>query len=255
MAVSLKPSTAEETSGLLDDFDGQIISATNVMTDFKGASPEDSPALKVVIGYKDEEGADKTWDALYSWGKAADWRPSKDGESPSEEGQYLVAVGTRANPNSTCNAMLFLDRLVKAEFSEDNITDSVSFLAGISAHFKREKVERDFKDSRTVKSGPGPLFVVKYYGGGAGATSDNGQKSSPKDSKSESDPVKSEALDIILEILAENNGSIAKSKLSTAYLGKITKKTNKAELLRFVSDSAIRTFAEIKVEGNTISIA
>lgn len=112
--------------GLLDDVVATVKEARIALFDYNGKAAVAVPAIKLTLAIEGEEDVEQFW----SVGKNTDWMPSEDGKK-------LVAIGKATAIVQSSNGAIFLSSVVNAGFPADKITDDITFLEGLQAHWAR----------------------------------------------------------------------------------------------------------------------
>jgi hypothetical protein len=137
MAGLFNPKNAVE-GGFFNNFDGTIVGAEYVRTDYAGKQTEKVPVLQLTI-QNDEEPDVKPFFSSYKVGKAEDWAPSPDGKS-------MMNIG-KAGLNTNSSIMLLTKHMEVVGVPEeilDSIDEDVTKLVGLKVHW--ENLERSFDD-------------------------------------------------------------------------------------------------------------
>lgn len=126
-------------SGLIDDFDGEIVKAR--FFKWNSEKHDKGPSLAVRLTIKPEDEDEKT--ELISAGSIANFAPSMDGDEPVDldddeaEGVYAVPVGKQSNLGNGTNFAHFMQCLRDSGFPKEKESADIRFLEGITAHFNR----------------------------------------------------------------------------------------------------------------------
>lgn len=231
--VSLKPSEAVEGGGLLDDVDAVVKEASFAMFDYQGQRSIPIPTLQLIL---EVEGEEKTYQQNWSVGKPEDWMPSEDGKR-------LIAIGKAQGLNTTSNTMLFLTSLVNAGYPEDKLTDDVSDLVGLEAHFNRVAapnraglVKKEGDRDQTVLIVTDikklPWETKKATGKPAKtATTKAGKTVAPPPTEGGVD-LSTKAAETIMEIVVEEGGTLAKKAIPAALFKKLAGDPDKNDILK-----------------------
>lgn len=201
--ISVKPSTFAEGGALLDDADVVFQGARFTMYDYGGKSPDKVPVLAVGMVV---DGEDEVHEQYYSVGGKNDFAPSEDGRS-------LMATGAKSSVVKGSNFGEFMQSLVAAGFPESQMKDEdIGFLNGVHAHMKRKALDRKGFDNAGKKEQTTLLVErllgeVKAKGGAKGGAGTQGKSA-------EVDVELAEFTgNVIVVILANNNGTVAKKDL------------------------------------------
>jgi len=148
MAGLLNPKSFVE-GGSFDDFDGIIVGAKFVRTDYAGKRTDSVPAL--CLTFRNDEDADgKPFDQHFSVGKAEDWAPSADGET-------LLAIGKKTALNGNSNTAILFRHMEAVGVPEDLLDAAslkISALVGFKAHWNNVPIKREIggesKDTKVL---------------------------------------------------------------------------------------------------------
>jgi len=218
--TSLRPSDAVEGGGLLDNVDVTWKEVLFEMWDYNGTLPL-SPALKVVMSLDDETEAAQ----YFSCGKAEDWTPSKDGKK-------LVPIGGARGLSKSCNFMILLDSLIKADFPEDKIGDDCSVFEGLEAHMIRVAAPKRPGLAPAKARADGRTYertnlvvdkILKLPWEKKGTTG----KDASKKGEGASDEVAEKTTAAILEIIGDLDKPITKQQLAGKVHTKLSKEKDK----------------------------
>ena len=125
MGVMLRPSTFTK-GGLIDDVDVQFNKCRFVLWNYGRDDIPEVPALRIkMISDEGDEHED-----FLSAGDAKHF-------VPSEDGQELVAVGSKQSLNDNSNFAIFLRSMIEIGFDESKLADKISILDGMKAHIRR----------------------------------------------------------------------------------------------------------------------
>ena len=119
--LSLKPSDAT-VGGFLDDVDVTIAEARFTVWDYQGKA---APTIALRVSFEDQEGG--THQQYYSCGDPTKLHPSTDGRA-------IVALVPGVGINQGTNAIAFISSLVNAGFPEDRLTNDVQIFDGLQCH-------------------------------------------------------------------------------------------------------------------------
>lgn len=267
-ALSLNPETYVEGGG----FEGPltVLSARFVDDyDFNGKGKPTSGLKIVLVG---ESG--KAFDKFYGIGKASQYAIIKDGKS-------LQPVGNTKGLNKSCKTAIFIQELTSCGFDTSEL-DDVSNLEGLHAEFTNKALKEFMGQEVKTQSGDDAqiLVPVEIYlspeddetdehtrftasAGGAKAgkkTAAKGKAAAKKGGKSKGpseEELADEAAAIIMGVLAENDGSIAKAKLTSAAIKAIgNDNSNKAALVKLaMSNDFLSSREEFSLEDGEVSLA
>lgn len=242
-----KPSNFSEGGGLLNDANVTVKDAAIVLWDYQGKGPL-TPAIKFVFAV---EGEENPVEQYWSVGKASDWQPSEDGKT-------LVPIGKSTQLVQSSNGGILLASIVNAGFPEDKITDDITCFVGMQGHVIRVPAPqrtgivktpradgKSFDDTILVfdkiTAFPWEKKGKSSKGGGAKAAAAGGED------------VETEAVGVMLTILAENPDGVLKSKLPALAFKAAGGSPNKNAIVRllfrddFLSSRGEWTFADGKV--------
>jgi len=230
--ASLNP---EEMSsgGFFDDKEATIEDAKFEMYDFQGNS-EPAPCLGLTLRTGDEDEGEEPTRQYWSMGNREKWMPSDDGDA-------LVNISTndRLTLSRQSNGVFMLQSMIESGLPADRLSaGKASILNGIKAHWVRVPGPvRKFKDAPEKKSAD--ILVVDQIiatpwdkGDEAKVT---GKKAAGKKETGKPDTnLEDKAVEVMIQMLAENEGSIEKKDIpSRAYkaLGNDPQKNNILALL------------------------
>lgn len=254
--ASLNPNDAVQ-GGLLDDADVVIREARFTLWNYNGAA-KDTTALRVSM----EDADGKQHEQYYSAGDPERFVPSDDGRK-------LYLTGTATALNASSNVVQFLKSLIDAGFPAAGLTDDIGAIDGLKAHVNRvTQQKRSFQGAapdngreRTI------LLVTKVIampgekpkkGGAKAATVSVAPAVSAANGSEVSDEIADAAAQYLLEILAENGGSIERQKVSQLAFQKAlkAKDARKSEITKAVfNEQFLRSREEFAFDGKVISMA
>lgn len=126
--LNMNPTTYVK-GGLMDDVDVEVIGSVFEWFDYGGVATS-VPALKLTL--KDMDSGNEE-EVHYSVGAAKDFEPSEDGE-------YIVPVGSSSFFRSGSNYAFFMGQLVLAGCPAEKLDNApVSILVGLKAHMIRKE--------------------------------------------------------------------------------------------------------------------
>jgi hypothetical protein len=244
--VSLRPADYAEGGGLLDDADVTISDARFIMGDYGGAAQNKSPMCRVMMA--DAEGQEH--EQFLSVGSADDFQPD-------ETGKGLDKVGKKAALTKSSNFGMFMDSLVTAGFPANKIEpDDITSIVGTDVHVLRKAIERKgLKDAKAMTV----LLVSKINKlpwEKAGAKTGTA-KAGAKAEAPANEELDTQVTDIIMTVLAANEGTVTKSKLlgEASKLDEVKAAANKKDVIkRLTDDSFLKGNANFKYENGTISL-
>jgi hypothetical protein len=140
--LSMNPATFVQ-GGLMNDVDVEVTAARWMMFDYGGTSAE-VPALEFTLKNLDDESEEtQNWSA----GAAKDFEPSDDGE-------YLTAVGAATGLRKSCNAAHLLESLRSCSYDAAKLDAPASAFVGLRMHVVRKPApEREDMEGREKKEG------------------------------------------------------------------------------------------------------
>ena len=233
MGISLKPSEATEGGGLLDDVQATIKSAKFEQWDYNGKVDYTIPALRLELVV---DGEDEPHEQYYSMGSQKQFSASKDGKT-------LQAIGTAQTLNAGSNGMIFLGSLVNAGFPEDQMEDDITVLNGTVAHFIRQPApKRGSINNKKEGDRESTILVVdaiislpgekpKKGAGGKSPAAKTGKGAAKKTADDEG-ATEQDAVDAIMEILAEKPDGVMKQALPALIFAKVKDKANKNDIIQ-----------------------
>ncbi len=123
--VSLRPSSFVTGGGLIDDADLQVKKAIFANWQYPGTSVVTIAAILTLLADDDTE-----YEQTYTCGDPKNFTPSPDGKR-------LVAVGQATGLADSTNMAAYLNSLIAAGFPEDRLSEDISTLEGLYAHWRR----------------------------------------------------------------------------------------------------------------------
>jgi hypothetical protein len=262
--LNLAPETFVE-GGLIDDVNATITDAKFTMFDYngksdKGASPALGLELELEDGVKHEQ--------YYSAGDAKYWAPGADGKT-------LVPTGDKTALSKSCKLAVFLSALMNAGFPVDKLRGGdISCLTGLKAHFTRvaDKERKGLVRDANAQA-QSTLVITKIIAMpgeqpkqptakpvATGAPGIGGASTSATTTSTVSDD---DVTGLVLEIVTESGGSIAKNRISQAVFKKIDKSHSlfsqrTGVTQRSIQDDFLKSGAEHglwEFDGSTVKIA
>lgn len=238
--VSLKPSDAQAGGGgLFDDLDVLLKSLRFRTWDYQGKIQTPVLGLEVVFERLDGEEAGTTFEQVYSAGDLKFLVPSPDGS------EAVPVTKERTGLTEGTNALQFLLSIVNSGFPEHLIGQKVTAFAGVKAHVNRVPQQKRPGIAKAAgQSGKDDILVVTnilnkaeiqagtYQTPGATAAKAPaaGKKAAaPKTATpaaaapvpaaqaaapGDQDAVIGRAVDIVMQILTDKGGSIAKASVA-----------------------------------------
>jgi hypothetical protein len=193
------------------------------MFDYNGKS-NPAPALMWKLEVLEEEGEPviQYWGA----GKSSDFVPNADNTS-------FDAVGTKSAINNSTNFMMLMNSIVSAGFPEDKIGDSAAVFVGLECHMDRVSAYRkgleNTKDKtmlmvtkihktpweKVAKGKPTKTRKAKPVSEGEPVSTLTAAAVETTEGSAE-DALQEEAMECVLNILAEKGGEITKAGLVVA---------------------------------------
>jgi hypothetical protein len=131
------------TSGLKDDFDGEVLKARLIPWDYDGKIDHHILAVALTIKPDDEK---EPFVQPYSCGELDNFVPSMDGrvsvdlengEGEALEGIYALKVGKKEQLNNSTNWAHFIGALLDAGFDKGKLAAAVTFVEGVYGHWNR----------------------------------------------------------------------------------------------------------------------
>lgn len=220
-AVSINPTTFVE-GGL---FDGVLtITGAKFVDDFTYGGKQKA-TIAAIITFCDEDG--ETHEQAYSCGD-----PKKF--TPSEDGKKLIPVGNSKQLFKGSNFFLLMRETVNAGFPTDSLSDSVDCLEGLHADFTRKPQAELTTRKGISKEGATilvPTEILTLPGEDGDRFEPNKKSKAPKGKTSKpeaaqnagDDEVIEAAVEAIMEVLGDNDGTISKKSL----VGKLMKSVDK----------------------------
>jgi hypothetical protein len=286
-ALSMNPATFVQ-GGLIDDVDVEILDARFCYYDYGKGGEQ---FLMLGVQMKDADG--KTHDQYYSAGDKEFFEPSVEGvggDGMDRKGGWLIPKGNKSAMGVSTNAGLFLASLVKEGFPVDrmeqlSITEA---LVGSVLHVLRQAQPKrkgliktgagatgdsqrdpDILLCSKVISLPGQAKVALGKSSGAASTvgAQTGQVAASATVQPTAQPVASsgnginpdlhdEATIALLEILSENNGTIAKKDIAVKAFKKLMTHPKKAALIPYLySEPFLNNVDGVAFDGATVKMA
>lgn len=248
MPVSFRPETFSAGSLIPDDIEATITRCIYTAYDFNGKV--DTHQLVAAVTYQLED--DEEYTEYYPAGKLTDLAPSLDGETPVDlssddeddwAGSYLVPVpgGKFETIWGRSTWAHFLDSAFKTEFTTDETDNISAAFEGHRFHLNRLPVPGRQQQPREDGRAPIHPLVPTVYLGAADAkpTTSKGSKKSIKASSKKAtttstaspaadDDFQSEVAAVIINLLTENDGEMAKADLGRAVMGSFDDPKQKA---------------------------
>jgi len=229
MGGSLRPTNAK-SGGLLDDADVTLRQARFVKYDFAGKS---DPKLCLAIEMVDGDSLAHT--EYYSAGDLKFFIPT-----PDAKGYEPVADKTALY--RSCNAVQFLESLVKSGFPESRLDEDISVIEGLRVHVARQaQPKRKFQDGRAQKEDATVLVVTKLY-------SEVGKAAS-------SDGIEGKAVATVLAILASKGGSVEAARLGTEVFKALMTDPQRNEVLKAVTPEFVQAAGRPWIVADGIVVA
>lgn len=273
-ALSFNPETFEQGGG----FEGALtlLSARFVDDyDFNGKAKPQSGLLLDMVG---ESG--KAFTKFYGIGKSSKFAVINGGKS-------LQPVGNTKALNSSCKTAILIQELVSAGFDTEQLdSGDITVLDGLHAEWVNKALKEFLGRDVKTNSGEDAQILVPteiYLQPGEDDTDEHSRfEASAKDSSSKAgkktsgqtkaakgkgkgkgskgpseEDLANEAAAIVLEVLAENDGSIAKAKLTSAAIKAIgNDNANKAALVKLaMSNDFLSSREEFSLEDGTLTLA
>jgi hypothetical protein len=225
-AASLNPTTFVE-GGL---FDGVLtITDAKFVDDFTYQGKQKA-TLAAILTFCDEDG--ETHEQAYSAGD-----PKKF--TPSDDGLKLIPVGNSKQLFRGSNFFLLMNETVNAGFPPDQLSDTIDCLIGLHADFTRKAQAELTKRQGVGKEGATilvPTEIITLPGDDGDRFEANkkskapksnkpkpGAKSAKKDAPADDSELTDAAVEAIMGVITDNDGSITKKAL----VGKLMKSVPK----------------------------
>ena len=199
--LSLSPETFVEGGGMLNDDNVEILDASFIVFNYKGGATATCLSLNLQAS-----GHDEPVETVFSVGSPDDFLPSEDGKSV-----VITHNSSKTAMSATCNLAYFIKSLCDAGFDPAKLGDDFcDNLKGMKLHLKRKNfgkqgqsdkdrtaliVESILSDGDSNAGGNAPANT----GGNAGGGGNN--------------PDIDAAVEVVTGLIAENDGTIAKSKI------------------------------------------
>lgn len=262
------------SGGLPTDFDGTVTEVRLCPWDYGKQDQEHVLAVRVTI--QPDEGQDiagiDEGDPVvqhYSCGKLEDFVPSQDGENPVDleaeditdmEGYYALPVGKKEALNKNTNWAHFVQAAIDAGFDIDKIDADVRCFEGTHGHFNRiPQKQRPGVNQGVAAEGQQQrqreiLVLTEVHEdkpkAKVGAKAAAAKKATPKAEEAEEAPATNGSGELndrvtaaVLEVLGENDGTVAKSDLGKLVAKKLAP-ADKAKGLKLLNDNAFLESAE-----------
>lgn len=244
------------SGGLLDDVDVTFSSVRFCEWDYNGNIDHPVLALLVVMDYQDADGKAAQTDQYYSAGETSRF-------VPSEDGSHAVAVAGAKGLAGGTNAAILIKSVIDQGFPVDKFGDGdVSSMEGLVAHINRiAQPKRGGQITGKTSSGYEATVAVvtkihkmpwESTGTGKGAparptsatqrlgasTARPAARPAPASIPSEAPAgdVGEEAAGVLIEILSEKQGTVAKRMLPPASFKKLAGNDNRSAILQCFGD-------------------
>lgn len=209
--------------GFFDDKDCTIVEAGVVEFDYQG---KQDPVCALMVSFRadeaDEDEKDRT--EYYKIGALSDFTPN------AKKTQY-VPTGTKRAMNKGGKAALFIRALKDKGFQLSKLggPDGVKALEGLHVHVNNVPMPKFKSKDGTESKDSSVLVITRIYdepaaGGGKKQSGGASKKAASKpaaDSGAGSDEVSSRAEEVVVEVIAEKGGTVAKAQLTAAAFQKI----------------------------------
>ena len=247
--VSLNPETFLLGGGLVDDIVATWDLVEFCMFDYMGKAAA-VPAIHISMTDQATEGSH---DQYYSVGRAQDWTPSDDGKK-------LIAIGSATGIRSTSNGGILLASAVNARFPVDQLGDDISVMVGTVAHMIRvpapkrpslaKQKNEDGSDREStilivdeIVSLPGEKKAAKAIPkkaakapAGVPKAAKAAAKPAPAPAEEADDDMVADAMNFVMEVVAEAGGSAAKKTFPARVFKDLKENPNKVAISKMVFD-------------------
>jgi len=197
--------------GLLDDVDVVFSDVRAEMYDYNGSVIPPNPALGITLVYG--EGEDDVTRQYWSIGKHEDWMASEDGS-------YIVKVGTKDMLSESCNYFLLYKSLKEAGYPVEQLDGDKGFAAlnGLKCHMIRvaapTRAGLDKKKKINPATGKAYEDTVLIVQSILGAQGEGPKAEAPKQDAAPAADVEAQAIEVVNKYLAAN-GKLEKKDLPT----------------------------------------
>jgi hypothetical protein len=216
------------SAGLADDFDGTIKQARLVPWDYDGNLDHHILAVRLDIE-PDEDQDQEPFSQHYSAGELDHFVPSLDGETPTDlesedeedwEGVYALRVGRRQQLNNSSNWAHWVGATIDAGFPVEELEADVSCFEGLYGHWNR--IPQRKRSGIVVEEEGGRQRMILVL-------TEIHEKAKPKVGKSKAkdksatkgkaaakpvaDDLDERLSEVVLGALADNDGTLPKTKL------------------------------------------
>lgn len=246
--------------GLKDDFDGKIVKARFIKTNYDGHA--DKYSLAVELAIEPTDGTVMRPDLL-SVGDLKIFVPSEDGKGcvPTEETlKAATAKGEAPKLNDNCNFKVFKDALDGLGFGKIG-GDIAAGLEGCVFHFVR-KIQKERSGvtktaaqiAKEAKYGPPKILVPTQIISRPGQTVNNGtgQTSAPS---ADTSAVTAAATAKLVECILKAGGKLAKKAIPTLAFGLgLDQPTALAYAQLWYNDEYLKNVPGTKYDGDSISL-
>lgn len=271
MPVSFRPETFSAGSLIPDDIEATVTRCIYTAYDFNGKA--DTHQLVAAVTYQLED--DEEYTEYYPIGKLTDLAPSLDGETPTDlssddeddwAGPFLVEVpGGKFKTIWGRSAWAhFMDSVFKTEFTTDETDNISAALEGHRFHLNRLPVPGRQQQPREDGRAPIHPLVPTVYLGAADTkpTTSKGAKKGTKTTKKSAstaaassspaadDDFQSEVAAVIINLLTENDGEMAKADLGRAVMASFDDPKQKAAAFGIATKSGDGW----TVDGKTVTL-
>ena len=239
-----------------DEFNGEEYRPGKIK-DFRTGKPVDKPhSLNVFVSFR-VDGADQdTTTTLKAAGNFEDWEVSEDGHTvtPIQDGQKLPSgtawykfIASLCQPTNGAEGFP-VDRLSDDDDPTVNYEPIIGTRVRLVQQVDEDRTKRfgPKKDKKTGKEYERKDLVVEaVYDLPVAARKANGQSAAPgkaksavksKATKPAADDVAEFAAETLRDILADNDGKIAKSKLSMKILNKLMKHPQREDVRKYLGN-------------------
>jgi hypothetical protein len=216
--ASLRPGDFAQGGGMIDDVDLTVKQARFVLWDYDGKVA--NPTLALKLDLEDDDGV--VHEQYYSAGDPKHFVPSNDGTR-------AVPTGTKSALSGSSNMFLLIASLTDSGFPEDQLSDDVSVFDGLRGHFIRVPQPKrtglptqpgaDTRDKTVLvmnKLIAMPGATVKGKKAAGKPNGQGGKAAAPAASAAATTDLDEKAQDVVMSVLADRDGSVAKKDIASA---------------------------------------
>ena len=246
--VDIRPDLCAEGGGLLDDFDGTVTVFNFESTTYDNKIPEPVTVLRVVI-VTDDGDENQELLTLGGFNEPVQF-------IPDETGFGLKKLGAKSKLTKTCNAVRHIDSYIQAGFPLNRLDPrDVKAIIGVKGHFLRHALDMKGIKKKEGERDKTVLLCTKIIS----LPGESGVRGKAKVKvKTPDDELANVVTNIIMGVLAENGGEIAKKDLISALFknAELNALDDKKGALKLAADDIwLKSRGEWKLDGGVLNIA